>query len=44
LIVAEIELEDENDILSLPKWIAGEVTDDPRYLNANLVKKPYKKW
>ncbi|HBE77491.1 MAG TPA: adenylate cyclase [Firmicutes bacterium] len=44
LIVAEIELEDENDVLSLPKWIAGEVTDDPRYLNANLVKKPYKQW
>jgi CYTH domain-containing protein len=44
LVVAEIELADENCIIAIPEWIGREVTDDPRYLNANLVKKPYKCW
>ena len=44
LVVAEIELKDENSVIALPDWIGKEVTDDPRYLNANLVKKPYKQW
>jgi Uncharacterized protein conserved in bacteria len=44
LVVAEIELEDEKDAVPLPEWIGEEVTADPKYLNANLVKKPYQCW
>jgi len=44
LIVAEVELKDENQKVGLPGWIGEEVTKDPRYFNANLVAKPYTKW
>lgn len=44
LIVAEIELGDENEIFELPGWIGKEVTDDKRYYNSNLSKHPFKKW
>ena len=36
LIIAEIELGDEHEPVSLPDWIGAEVTGDPRYYNANL--------
>ena len=44
LIVAEVELSDENYSLELPDWIGQEVSDDPRYYNVNLVQNPYSKW
>ena len=44
LIVAEVELESEDQQVSLPDWIGREVTDDPRYYNANLVAHPYSRW
>src|SRR5215475_13011619 len=44
LIVAEVELESEEQTLSLPEWIGREVTEDPRYYNANLVAHPYSRW
>jgi len=44
LIVAEVELRDENQTISLPDWIGEEVTGDPKYFNSNLVKHPYSKW
>lgn len=44
LIVAEIELESETETFDLPDWIDREVTDDPRYYNANLTLIPYSKW
>jgi len=44
LIVAEIELETEDQQLILPDWVGAEVTDDPRYLNANLVVHPFVNW
>lgn len=44
LILAEIELIDENQEIDLPTWIDREVTDDPRYYNVNLVRHPYKDW
>lgn len=37
LIVAEIELESEDDIFLKPEWIAEEVSHDPQYQNSNLV-------
>lgn len=44
LVVAEIELEADNQEFSKPDWVGKEVTDDARYLNASLVKNPYSKW
>ncbi|MCP4660634.1 MAG: CYTH domain-containing protein, partial [bacterium] len=44
LIVAEVELEDENQEFRRPPWVGEEVSDDPRYFNANLVEHPYTTW
>ena len=44
LIVAEIELESEDQFFSKPDWVGKEITGDPRYFNANLIKNPYTKW
>jgi adenylate cyclase len=44
LIVAEVELESESQSVEKPDWIGEEVTGDPRYFNANLIKHPYTKW
>ena len=44
LIVAEVELASEDQALEKPSWIGDEVTEDPRYFNANLVKKPFTRW
>lgn len=44
LLLAEVELETEAQTISLPSWIAQEVTNDLRYYNVNLVQNPYKNW
>lgn len=44
LIVAEIELDSEDEQPPLPDWIGTEVTGDARYFNASLVKYPFKDW
>ena len=44
LIFAEVELQSEDQTFSKPEWIDVEVTGDPRYFNANLMKHPYTRW
>ena len=44
LIVAEIELDDENEKFEMPPWLGEEVTADYRYLNSNLAQIPHKIW
>lgn len=44
LIVAEIELQNENEAFEIPHWVAQEVSDDARYYNANLIHHPFKSW
>lgn len=44
LILAEIELDDEDETIEKPDWLGKEVTDDPRYYNSMLMKNPYKNW
>ena len=44
LVIAEIELEHEGQEFTKPAWIGEEVSHDPRYYNANLVKNPFKHW
>ena len=44
LIVAEIELESEDEAFDRPEWAGQEVTGDPRYFNSNLIRHPYTRW
>jgi CYTH domain-containing protein len=44
LIVAEVELESEDQTIELPDWIGKEVTADSRYFNSNLMIHPYQRW
>ncbi|MGN7614513.1 CYTH domain-containing protein, partial [Magnetococcales bacterium HHB-1] len=44
LILAEVELESEQQQVDLPDWIDREISDDPRYFNSNLVQNPYCQW
>lgn len=44
LVVAEIELETEDQVFSRPAWVGEEVTHEARYFNANLLRHPYKTW
>ncbi|WP_264559909.1 CYTH domain-containing protein [Flavobacterium sp. N2270] len=44
LVIAEIELTNENESFEKPSWLGKEVTGDERYYNAYLSKNPYKNW
>ncbi len=44
LIIAEIELESENEAFEKPDWLGMEVTNDQRYYNAYLSKNPFTNW
>ena len=44
LVMAEIELADENEPFDKPDWIGEEVTGDPRYYNSALKDRPFKTW
>ena len=44
LIVAEIELNSEEETFEKPNWLGQEVTNDERYYNAYLSNNPFKNW
>lgn len=44
LILAEIELPDENTKFNIPDWIGREVTNDIRYFNSSLRQTPFSTW
>ena len=44
LILAEVELEADDDHVELPPWAGEEVTSDSRYYNASLSRTPYRSW
>jgi len=44
LVLAEIELEAENQAFEKPAWLGEEVSGDPRYYNAALAVNSYSKW
>lgn len=39
LIIAELELESEDEVFELPGWIREEVSDDVQYYNSRLIEK-----
>jgi CYTH domain-containing protein len=44
LVIAEIELRDAGQQIALPDWVGAEVSDDPKYFNANLIARPFSRW
>lgn len=44
LIMAEVELKSETEPFEKPSWLGKEVTNDKRYYNSYLSKKPFKNW
>jgi len=44
LIVAEIELNSENETYIKPSWLGEEVTGDIKYYNSQLSKAPFASW
>lgn len=44
LVVAEIELSDEDEPFDLPSWLGAEVSADPRYYNSRLIENPFDTW
>ena len=44
LIIAELELNSENEDFPKPAWLGKEVTGDIKYYNAQLSLKPFNQW
>jgi CYTH domain-containing protein len=44
LIIAEIELQSEDEAFEKPSWLGKEVTNDERFYNAYLSLNPFKIW
>ncbi|WP_309398165.1 CYTH domain-containing protein [Cerasicoccus maritimus] len=44
LVMAEVELDDEDELVELPAWVGREVTDERKYSNASLAKRPFIEW
>ena len=44
LIIAEVELNHEDEAFEKPSWLGNEVTGQIQYYNSQLSKKPYKNW
>ena len=44
LVIAEVELKTEEQSFEKLDWIGEDVSDDPRYLNINLIQNPFQNW
>ena len=44
LIVAEVELDSEEEEFDRPDWLGAEVTGEAKYYNSMLMKNPFKAW
>lgn len=44
LVVAEVELDDEDIEVAKPAWVGEEVSEDPRFTNASLALNPFGTW
>jgi adenylate cyclase len=44
LVVAEVELDSEDEVIHLPDWIGAEISHDKRYYNAALSALPFTRW
>jgi adenylate cyclase len=44
LVVAELELDAEDQPFAVPSWLGDEVTHDQRYYNFKLSSHPWRRW
>ena len=44
LVVAELELNSEDESFDKPSWLGREITGEAKYYNLMLLKKPFKNW
>ena len=44
LVVAEVELESEQQPYDKPSWVGAEISTDKKYYNYNLAQRPYQTW
>jgi adenylate cyclase len=44
LVIAEIELRDDDQELVRPSWLGAEITGDARYGNSALARRPFDAW
>ena len=44
LIVAEVELDNENEVFKCPEWLGKEVTGKKKYYNSQLSQNPFRRW
>jgi CYTH domain-containing protein len=44
LIIAEVELNTENEHFTKPDWLGKEVTGETKYYNSQISKHPFCKW
>ena len=44
LVIAEIELQSEDEAFEKPNWLGEEVTNNKKYYNSYLSKNPFKNW
>ncbi len=44
LVVAEVEMDSEDQQVEMPEWIGQEVTHIPRYYNVSLSQTPFNQW
>ena len=44
LVIAEIELNSEDEVFNRPAWLGDEVTGIEKYYNSKISKNPFKNW
>ncbi|MGD9928444.1 MAG: CYTH domain-containing protein [Mangrovibacterium sp.] len=44
LVLAEVELDAENESVTIPDWVGEEVSGDMRYHNSRLSEFPFTRW
>jgi adenylate cyclase len=42
LVIAEVELKEESQHLTLPSWVGREITHDDRFSNSRLANRPFR--
>jgi len=44
LVVAEVEMNSEQETFDIPSWAGREVTEEVRFYNVSLSKRPFNSW
>jgi len=44
LVIGEVEMQSETEHVTIPEWAGREVTEEVRFYNISLSKRPFKDW